>query len=220
MPELKVGGLTPLTSIDYPGELAAVVFCHGCPWRCRYCHNGHLLGGLRDAPRLAWYKVLDFLNRRRGLLDAVVFSGGEPTGQSGLLRAIDQVRARGFKVGLHTAGCYPKRLARVLPHVDWVGLDIKAAPGAYVSVTRVPGSGALAWESLRLVLDSAVDHEIRVTVHSGLLCDQELHRLVSELRAAGAQNIVLQRCRTGGMLDPALGDNHHLWPSDAGRFAA
>ncbi|MBI3069525.1 MAG: 4Fe-4S cluster-binding domain-containing protein, partial [Betaproteobacteria bacterium] len=74
---LRVGGLVPLTTTDYPGRLAAVVFCQGCPWRCGYCHNPHLLPARRTAP-IAWHAVRDFLERRRGLLDAVVFSGGEP----------------------------------------------------------------------------------------------------------------------------------------------
>ena len=73
---LRVGGLTPLSTTDYPGELAAVVFCQGCPWRCGYCHNPHLLS-VRGASEIAWVDVLAFLRRRQGLLDAVVFSGGE-----------------------------------------------------------------------------------------------------------------------------------------------
>ena len=220
MPELRIGGFTPLTSIDYPGELAAVVFCHGCPWRCRYCQNSHLLGRLSDEARLSWKQILEFLSHRRGLLDAVVFSGGEPTGQTGLPMAIDQVRDLGFKVGLHTAGCYPKRLARLLPHVDWVGLDIKSVTEAYPSVTRVSGSGELAWQSLRLVLDAGVDHEIRITVHSDLLRNADLDSLINRLQAAGAARIILQRVRTDGMLDPNLGKSRCLWPQDVDRLAA
>ena len=122
---LQVGGLTPFTSIDYPGQLAAVVFVQGCPWRCGYCHNPHLQPrGQPAGPR--WGEVLAFLRQRAGLLDAVVFSGGEPTLDPALPQAIAEVRALGFKVGLHSAGIYPQRLQAVLPLVDWVGLDIKA----------------------------------------------------------------------------------------------
>lgn len=215
-----MGGLTPLTSIDYPGELAAVVFCRGCPWRCRYCHNGHLLESRSDAPPIPWVEIVRFLERRRGLLDAVVFSGGEPTAQSGLSAAIDRVRDLGYKVGLHTAGCYPERLEHLLPRVGWVGLDIKATADAYVAVTGVPGSGELAWRSLRLVLDAGIDYEIRVSVHSDLLSARDLRRLIRSLKSAGAERIVLQRCRTDGMLDPALGENRCPWPGHAARIAA
>lgn len=202
---LRLGGLTPLTTVDYPGELAAVLFCQGCPWRCRYCHNGHLLGAEppADAPR--WDAVLAWLSRRRGLLDAVVFSGGEPTAQAALVDAIDQVRAMGFRIGLHSGGAYPQRLARLLDRVDWIGLDIKALPEDYPGLTGVEGSGAPAWDSLDLVLASGVAYQVRVTVHPALLPPQRLALLLERLRRHGVADPVLQDCRTGQTLDPALG---------------
>lgn len=210
MSSLRVGGVTPLTTIDYPGELAAVVYCQGCPWRCRYCHNHHLLAA-DSAGQVDWHEVSAFLQRRRGLLDAVVFSGGEPTLQRALPDAIAEVRALGFKVGLHTAGCYPDRLGAVLPLLDWVGLDIKALPGNYAALTGVPGSGERAWQSLGLLLDAGVAHEVRVTVHDRLLPQAELDVLTARLYASGAQTVMLQGCRSGHMLDPALGENAQSW---------
>lgn len=210
MTELQVGGVTPLTTIDYPGELAAVVFCQGCPWRCRYCQNAHLL------PRsfrseIAWQDVLDLLQRRQGLLDAVVFSGGEPTLQRGLPSAVRQVREMGFKVGLHTAGCYPERLDEILPSIDWVGLDIKTLPEDYPALTGVRGSGESALESLDYLVESGVAHEVRVTVHDALLPADKLQRLVDLLAEHGAAEVVLQRCRTQQLLDPDLGENINPW---------
>ena len=93
---LRVGGLVPFTTTDYPGKLAAVVFAQGCPWRCGYCHNPHLLAP-RGGAELAWDGVLDWLDRRQGLLDAVVFSGGEATAQAALAGAVHAVRAKGFR---------------------------------------------------------------------------------------------------------------------------
>ena len=90
---LQVGGLVPLSTADYPDHLAAVVFCQGCPWRCPYCHNPHLLPRRSDAP-IDWADVLAFLERRRGLLEAVVFSGGEPTLQPALADAIRSMESR------------------------------------------------------------------------------------------------------------------------------
>jgi len=96
---VEVGGLTPLTTIDYPGELAAVLFLQGCPWRCGYCHNQELMTrhGRNTIP---WCLVMRMLEQRIGLLDAVVFSGGEPTLQANLGEAIRQVKSLGFKIGL------------------------------------------------------------------------------------------------------------------------
>ena len=214
MTELQVGGVTPLTTIDFPGELAAVVFCQGCPWRCRYCQNGHLIPrSLRGA--VPWEDVLDLLERRRGLLDAVVFSGGEPTVQRELPAAVGEVRAKGFKIGLHTAGCYPERLDELLPAVDWVGLDFKALPEDYPALTGVLGSGERVLDSLDYLVESGVDHEVRVTVHDELLPDDRLARLLDLLAEHGAGRVMLQRCRTRHMLDPMLGDNARTWPHGA-----
>ena len=219
MTDLHIGGITPLTTIDYPGELAAVVFCQGCPWRCRYCQNGHLLSREASSP-VAWSQVLDWLGRRRGLLDAVVFSGGEPTLQTALPQAVRAVRALGFKVGLHTAGCYPARLDALLTDIDWVGLDVKALPEDYDALTGVPGSGARAWESLERLVASGVAHEVRVTVHDRLLPPDRLARLVECLREAGAAEVMLQHCRTEQVLDPLLGANTGCWVGEERRPAA
>jgi pyruvate formate lyase activating enzyme len=80
---LKVGGFVPLSTTDFPGQLASVVFCQGCPWRCAYCHNPHLQPAPGEA-LLDWRWIIARLERRRGLIDAVVFSGGEPTAQGAL----------------------------------------------------------------------------------------------------------------------------------------
>lgn len=198
-----MGGLTPLSTVDYPGELAAVVFCRGCPWRCSYCHNRHLVAS-DGADGIGWGAVRDLLVRRRGLLDAVVFSGGEPTLQPGLPDAVREVRALGFKIGLHTAGCYPPRLERVLPDLDWVGLDIKTLPKDYPALTGMAGSGERAWESLELALAKGVALEVRTTVMPGWTLDRDLAPLMERLAAAGVDRYVLQRCGTQTTLVPSV----------------
>ncbi|AGA33343.1 Ribonucleotide reductase of class III (anaerobic), activating protein [Thioalkalivibrio nitratireducens DSM 14787] len=189
--ELRVGGITPLTTIDYPGELAAVIFCQGCPWHCRYCHNPELLPPRGEAA-VPWEEALAFLRRRRGLLDAVVFSGGEPTLQVALADALKDVRALGFKVGLHSAGIYPRRLVALLPSVDWVGLDVKALAHRYPDITGVPGSGEPAWQSARLLIESGVPHEMRITVDPALTRPEEVRRIAARLQAMGAERVVEQ----------------------------
>jgi len=158
---LRVGGLTRLSASDYPGKLAAVVFCQGCAWRCGYCHNRELMP-FRRSPfpgEIAWAEVRAFLEKRRGLLDAVVFSGGEPTMQRGLAGAMREVKSLGYLIGLHTAGIVPLALERVLPLVDWVAMDLKAPWERHEEVTRVPGSGVRAKASARLILESGVASE-------------------------------------------------------------
>jgi len=198
--QIVVGGLTPLTTIDYPGELAAVVFLQGCPWRCGYCQNHDLIP--RDNQNaIAWQEVVSLLENRKGLLDAVVFSGGEPTRHAGLAEAMQQVKSMGYKVGLHTAGIYPDRLAKLLHLVDWIGMDIKSAKADYQQITGVRGSGERAWESAQLLLESGISHEFRTTVHPDMLDNKQLTSLINELVELGADNYVIQECVTGHCLD-------------------
>lgn len=192
--DIHIGGLMPLTTIDFPGRLAAVVFCQGCPWRCGYCHNPELQVRACETG-LRWADTLKFLHRRQGLLDGVVFSGGEPTLQSGLVDAVRAVKAMGYQVGLHTAGPYPNRLARLLPWLDWVGMDVKMPFERYESVTGVPGSGARALASARRVLNSGIAYEFRTTVDCGLLQGDTLWTLARSLAKLGVRNYVLQECR-------------------------
>lgn len=191
---MNIGGLQPFTSIDYPKELAAVVFCQGCPWRCGYCHNPELIPVQNPASQ-SWPQLLDFLRQRQGLLDAVVFSGGEPSLQKDLPQALQDCRALGFKTGLHTAGCYPERLAQLLPLLDWVGLDIKALPDDYPLITQTPHSGDAAWQALRLLLSSGLDCEIRITLDASLYEQGRLARLLSRLADEGVPVLMLQALR-------------------------
>ncbi len=194
MSVLKVGGLTALTTIDFPGHLAAVVFCQGCPWRCPYCHNPHLLPGT-GSEYLQWDQVLSFMQERKGLLDGVVFSGGEPTSQFCLLQAIQEIKQLDFSVGLHTAGPYPERLSELLPHLDWVALDIKAPFDSYEKITGIPHSGEKAKQSALLILESGLPYEFRTTVHPGLIDDISLFILAENLKQMGVEHFALQNFR-------------------------
>ena len=137
---LAIAGLVPLSAVDWPGRLVATVFCQGCPLRCPYCQNSSILDPTVPGA-VPWGDVEDLLSRRRGLLDGVVFTGGEALRQEAVLDAMARVKAEGFMVGLHTAGVYPRRLEAALGHVDWVGLDIKALPGDYPeAVGAKPGA--------------------------------------------------------------------------------
>ncbi|MBU6491680.1 MAG: anaerobic ribonucleoside-triphosphate reductase activating protein [Burkholderiales bacterium] len=218
MSGLRVGGLVPLTSIDFPGHLAAVVFCQGCAWRCVYCHNAHLIPADTPAER-SWDDVLAFLGRRRGLLDGVVFSGGEPTLQAALPEAAQAVRDLGMRVALHSAGMAPERLAAVLPLVDWVGLDIKAPVIFHEGIVGVARASAKVMESLRLIQQSGIDYECRTTWHPALFPESELLALGDALALQAVRAWSVQACRLPGIAGPPMqGLAERLAGPLAGRF--
>lgn len=201
--DLRIGGLEPLSTCDWPGELVATIFCQGCPWSCAYCHNPHLMSA-RQEPAIGWADILDFLASRRGLLDGVVFSGGEPTLQAALPTAMRDVRQLGFRIGLHSAGPYPSRLADILPLVDWIGFDVKTAFDDYARITGVAGSGAKAKDSLMQVLASGVACDLRTTVHDALLNEADIQRMAADLAVLGAGAHRLQPFRAAGCANPSL----------------
>lgn len=198
---LRVGGFTPLSTTDWPDHLAAVVFVQGCPWRCVYCHNTELQARDGGQPG-GWLHALGTLARRKGLIDGVVFSGGEPTLDPQLPDAIDAVRHLGFKVGLHTAGIYPAKLNAILPYLDWVGLDIKADFGDYESVTGIPQSGLPTWRSLQSLLQAVRQQglalEVRTTYHPTLHSDAQMEALATSLAHMGVKEWVIQQMRDEG----------------------
>lgn len=199
--------MVPLTTLDFPDHLACVLFCQGCGWRCRYCHNPQLIPSC-GAEERSWQDVLGFLEQRVGLLEAVVFSGGEPTLQLALPDAIAQVRSMGFKVGLHSAGIKPRLFRQVLPLVDWVGFDVKALLEHSTLITGVEGSGKANWKSLEHLLESEVAHECRTTVHWQLFDADRLWDMAQRLRALGVERFAVQCVRTSRMLDETLTDSH------------
>lgn len=200
--ELQIAGLVPLSTVDWPGRLVATVFCQGCPWDCSYCHNRAILDPTVPG-QVPLAALLDLLRRRRGLLDGVVFSGGEATRQHALLPAAAAVREAGFAVGLHTGGAHPARLEALLAAglVDWVGFDVKAVPADYAALVGRAGAAERAGTSLALLQASGVPHELRTTLIPTLL--PQLPELLVHLAGTGARQLVLQRARADGAA-PAL----------------
>jgi pyruvate formate lyase activating enzyme len=207
---LRIAGMTRFSASDWPGRLVATVFLQGCPWDCFYCHNPALIDP-RSPGAVEWGEVAAFLRTRRGLLDGLVFSGGEPTMQAALPSAMADVRGLGFGVGLHTAGAFPSRLARILPLVDWVGIDAKAEGSRYAAVTGRERSAEKAARSLAIVLaarearagtERPLDVEVRTTAHPEAIDGAGLGRLGADLAARGAPVWALQTFRTTGSRAP------------------
>jgi pyruvate formate lyase activating enzyme len=147
---------------------------------------------------ISWTSILDFLVNRRGLLDAVVFSGGEPTLQPAILDAVKDARKLGFRVGLHTAGMNPECFAQLLPLLDWIGFDVKASFADYVRITGVERSGEKALASLRSLLACHILYEVRTTWHPTLLSPDNMCKLQEELLDLGVTHYAVQHFRSQG----------------------
>lgn len=195
--ELRLAGIIPFSATDWPGKLTVTAFTQGCPWRCVYCHNPQLQGFAGGDHSMS--DVCELLEQRRGLIDGLIISGGEPLAQPALPAAIAQVHSRGFAVGLHTAGYSPTRLSRLFdtPETtpDWIGLDIKGLPATMPDVVGcTPKGAARSWEALSIATAAGVPLQVRTTLWPGSIVEKQLPVLREQVAHYG-QELVIQWAR-------------------------
>lgn len=192
---MKIGGIQKFSLLDYPGQLAAIIFTQGCNFRCPYCHNPELVDPARFENPLATGRVLDFLRRRRGKLGAVVISGGEPTLQPDLIGFVKKLKFMGFLVKIDTNGSHPELLQSLcdLELVDYWAMDVKAPPDLYrlISRSNVPVEDVL--RSMDILRDSGREFEFRTTFFERLFDWQDIARIQELLRPG--DRFYLQECR-------------------------
>ena len=198
---MNVQGYQKMTLLDYPGRVAATVFVGGCNLRCPFCHNA----GLVRTPvkeQNAEGDVLDYLRKRKGILDGVCITGGEPLLQPDLIDFIKKVKDMGYLVKLDTNGYLPKRLSDVLATgcVDMVAMDIKSSPDGYPKATGCDLDFDRFAESMALLKHSGVAYEYRTTVVKGI---HETDDLVAIAKLVGDAPYYLQKFVDSGNL---LGD--------------
>jgi len=190
---MKIGGFQKVSLIDYPGRISAVVFTQGCNFRCPFCHNPELVDPERYEGLIPEADILSFLEKRRGRLDAVVITGGEPTMQPELIPFIIHVRAMGYRVKLDTNGTLPDLLEEMLDRklLDYVAMDIKAPLERYGEVTRTKADSLRISRSISLVMGSGIDYEFRTTAVKSLLAPEDIDEIVRLI--PGAKRFVLQK---------------------------
>jgi anaerobic ribonucleoside-triphosphate reductase activating protein len=201
---LIVAALRPCSFVDWPGRLAAVVFTQGCNLACRYCHNPTLLAA-RAARPLPEDEVIALLEARRGRLEGLVVTGGEPTLQADLAPFLARVKARGFAVKLDTNGTRPEVVAALLAAglVDFLAVDLKALPSAAGWLTGSEEQPFGARRCLDLALEAGIEHEVRTTLAAPVHDAAHVDALAAW--AIGAHQWSVQRFRPGGHLDPRSG---------------
>ena len=165
---MKIVGIQKLTLLDYPGKVACTIFLNGCNFRCPFCHNAELLSPDIE-PVMTFDELLAFLKKRRGVLDGVCITGGEPTIHPELPMLLRSIRELGYRIKLDTNGYRPKILKAILEEglVDYVAMDLKNSPAGYGEAAGIPEPDlGRVGESILALMDSGVDFELRTTVVS------------------------------------------------------
>jgi len=190
---MLIGGFQKFSLIDYPGKICAIVFTSGCNFRCKYCHNPELVDPQKFPTPVREEKILSFLEKRKGKLDAVEITGGEPTLQHDLLWFIARIKEMGFLVKVDTNGSNPDVLEKLIDSkvVDYVAMDIKAPMERYYEVTNCKFDINKIKRSLGLIMDSDIDYEFRTTVVGSQLLESDILKIAKLIK--GARLYVLQR---------------------------
>lgn len=164
---MKLHGFQKMTLLDYPGKVACTVFTGGCNFRCPFCHNALLVTELDEAEVYDEDEIIEFLKKRKGLLDGVAVTGGEPLISDEIIPFIRRIKDEGFAVKLDTNGSYPERLKRIVNEglVDYVAMDIKNSKELYAETAGLPKFDiSKIEESVSFLLEGNVDYEFRTTV--------------------------------------------------------
>lgn len=201
---MVIGGFQKFSLADFPGKISAIVFTRGCNFRCPYCHNPELVDPARYTPDIPQEEVLRFLGSRKGQLQGVVLTGGEPTLHGDLPSFLTEIRALGFAAKLDTNGSNPDMLQGLIRDslVDYIAMDIKAPLTAYPRIAGVPVKVKDIEQSVRLVIQSGLPHEFRTTYEGSLLSTRDMEAIAELVR--GCAHFVVQSFRPSKTLDPAM----------------
>ncbi len=205
---MEFGGLEKFTLIDYPGKIACIIFTIGCNFRCGFCHNPELVN-CNVTERIKEKEILDFLESRKGLLEGVTITGGEPTmhGER-LLNFIRKVKVMGFLVKLDSNGTNPDILQKAIDEkiIDYIAMDIKAPFAKYKEVTMRLDDLDSIKKSVKLIMESEIDYEFRTTVVKSQLSFEDFDVIGEEIR--GAKNYYLQKFIPTKILDESFKNEH------------
>lgn len=196
------GGLQKNSLIDFPGKLSCVLFVSGCNFHCPYCHNPKLAKGTATCPDyLTKTWLFDFLEERKEFLDGVVISGGEPTLQNDLFSFCKDIKTLGYSIKIDTNGSHPKTIKRLIDAsvVDYVAMDIKTDPDAYVPVITKSIEPNVILSSIRLLMDARIAYEFRTTCVKPLVDQGIIDKITKQI--PGADTYCLQQLQNTEVLD-------------------
>ncbi|MBS5570255.1 MAG: anaerobic ribonucleoside-triphosphate reductase activating protein [Clostridiales bacterium] len=197
---MNIAGIQKLTLLDYPGLVACTVFTGGCNFRCPFCHNAELVVRSPTQAQLTEKNFWDFLESRRGLLDGVVISGGEPLLQDELAPFLYKVKEKGLRVKLDTNGSLPERLRALMEKglLDCIAMDIKNSPQKYVRTAGTAVDLEAIGSSIALLLEEKIPYEFRTTAVRELHEAEDFAEIGKWIR--GARQYYIQCFRDSGNL--------------------
>ena len=187
---MLIGGVQKMTMLDYPGKVACTIFTYGCNFRCPFCHNATLV--IDEANLFDKDEILAYINKRKGILDGVVVTGGEPLLQPDIMEFLAELKQTGLLVKLDTNGSYPERLEQIIEKglVDYVAMDIKNCKEKYDLTTGVKIDISKIEKSVELLMQDRVDYEFRTTVVKELHKKEDFEKIGKWL--IGAKRLFLQ----------------------------
>lgn len=190
---MKICGFQKMTMLDYPGKVACTVFTGGCNFRCPFCHNAMLVTDIDESAVYSEDEILSYLNKRKGIIDGVCITGGEPLLQKDIGDFLTKVKATGMPVKLDTNGSYPDKLKELVSQglVDYVAMDIKNSKEKYPLTVGLPGYDIdKIEESVEFLMSDAVDYEFRTTVVREFHTAEDIVEITKWI--AGAKRYFLQ----------------------------
>jgi pyruvate formate lyase activating enzyme len=197
----QFAGVNTFSTTDFPSGMSAVFFTKGCPLRCQWCFNHELQDfrfseDLLPEDRIDADKVEEFFHNRKGLIDAIVISGGEPLAQAGVAQFLTLAKSYGYQTGLHTSGVHPHKLVPMIDLVDWVGLDIKSLPQYYDDLTHFKNSWKLVEQTLKTLILNHIHFEARTSTSPEFLSALEIEELMYLLKDYGVKNYAIQELQS------------------------
>ncbi len=190
---MRIGGLQKFSMIDYPGKVSAIVFTTGCNFRCGFCHNPELVQPDQFPEPIPVEEVLSFLESRKGKLDAVSITGGEPTIHADLPDFMATIKEMGYLVKLDSQGTNPAMLEQIIARklVDYLAMDIKGPLDRYEEITNMPVNLDDIKRSIKLLMTSGIPYEFRTTIVKEQLSPEDITKLLETIK--GAQQYYLQK---------------------------
>ena len=168
---VKIGGIEKTSLLDYPGKISTIIFTYGCNLRCSYCHNPELVIEEFDKEHsISEEELLRFLEGKKGKLDAVVITGGEPLLHPDLEELIVKIKEMGFLIKLDTNGLLPSKLENLIKKglLDYIAMDVKYPAEDYPIMTGIPDVIHKIKKSIKIIMNSGVDYEFRTTYVKGI----------------------------------------------------